>query len=987
MGGSERMYLEDGELKKKKNTITITKTAAIFICVVIILLLVGVAVLFYFVPNSSEECEPVSEECSEPLFRLPEEPEEPTPTRREPFEERLPNSLYPLHYDLTVKMFLYEYETSEMERFTFEGHETIYLRCDESTNTVKMNSRFLNVNFEPGMIKITESDTGKEIGIKSGELDEIHELFVVETVETMEAGNNYTLEILDFGALMGNADDDQYGMYFQSYEIYGETRWICNTKFTPNYAREVFPCFDEPHFRATFNLSLIHHNKRWAKSNMPIYESVDLGNDWNETRFETTPNMVTYLLVMVVADFDYIETTTTNGYPLRVWAREDRMELGQFALEAGSEILTAFETLIGVPYGLPKLDMIAIPDYAAGATEFWGCVLYRENRLLYNATAQDAYDQQSVAAIVAHELAHMWYGNYLTCDWWSHIWLNEGFASFHEYVIMQDLYPELKMDHQFLNLDLESAFRVDARSSSAVPQIRPISGWRDEITGVFDTTTYSRGASMLRHLASFLDIDVIRRGLNSYVTNHLYESVVSDQLWQELTQADRGHRNTNVKMVMDTWTLQHGHPVVTVTRTSEAKASVVQDHFLSDPNDEPTDQYANLGYLWYVPLTYTHASEADFTNPNFEWLQNTDEPGEIDLRDAGSLDWVVVNINQVGFYRVNYDDENWERLAVALKEDVDFQVFPAPTRTALLDDCFKISQAFYTDNVNCHRLSEYMYRETEYPTWELMIDNLPFTYDTFMRTAEFGQLELYWRHQITPIYEALGWDFGAGNSLNVRLRTDAINTACKYGNEECVGNATDLYAEWMADPDNNPIDTSVRSTIYCTAIKFGSLKEWMFAHEQSMTNPVERTRLRSAMGCSKDAWLLERYIEEYFTDPALTSNIIEYVRSKSATGFSVAWHYVMDNFEVLNSTLGESAFDVVWDFYPWMNTDYDLKQLLGFAAQFPDMSTDAAAGFYDAKLNVETNIAWMQKNRQGLKDWLNDVVTKDNIVDLTRTEL
>nr|XP_006822495.1 PREDICTED: aminopeptidase N-like [Saccoglossus kowalevskii] len=764
---------ENGVWKKERSKgCYITRNKAILIGVVFVLLLIVVALIFYYIPHPSNKCEcenDVTEQSSDEcdiVPRLPDMPDKPSIPPYEPFGEKLPNSIYPLHYDLTVKTFLYEYETSEMERFTFEGHETIYLRCDESTNTVKMNSRFLNVNFEPGMIKITESDTGKEIGIKSGKLDEMHELFVVETVETMETNAYYTLEILHFGAEMDYAYYNQFGMYYQSYEINNETRWICNTKFTPNYAREVFPCFDEPHFRATFNLTLIYHNKRWAKSNMPVRESVDLGNDWTETRFETTPSMVTYLLVMVVADFDYIETTTANGYPFRVWARQDKLQLGEFALNAGSEIMTLFENKVGVPYGLPKMDMIAIPNYAAGATEFWGCMLFRENRLLYDEVEQTEYYKQSVAAIVTHEIAHMWFGNYLTCDWWSDIWLNEGFASFYEYPIMEQLFPEWKVADQFMVLDLEGAFRYDSNSMLAEPLVRPVSGWRHEITGVFDKTSYSRGASIRRSLKAFLDDDVINEGIRTYVANHLYESVFTDQLWEELTKADRGHGNTDVKAVMDTWTLQHGYPVVTVTRTSETKASVVQDHFLSDPNDVTNDLYENLGYLWHVPLTYTYAANPDFINPSFEWLRNTDKPGEIDLSDAGSLDWVLVNINQLGFYRVNYDDENWKRLAEALKDDVDFKVFPAQTRTALLDDCFKISQAFYTDNVNCHRLSEYMYRETEYPTWALMVENLNFIHRSFMRSTEFSSLRYYWSKQITPIYESLGWDFSDKDTLN-----------------------------------------------------------------------------------------------------------------------------------------------------------------------------------------------------------------------------
>ncbi|XP_070557699.1 aminopeptidase N-like isoform X2 [Ptychodera flava] len=963
----------EGENKQLPKGFYVTQKTAIFLSLLFIIIVVGVALLFYFVPRQEQQqpCEEVVPVC-EP--QLPAVPVEPTETPREPFEERLPETLYPEHYEIYLTMYLDEEDDDK--RFTFEGRERIRLRCEESTDIIKMNSRFLNVDVDSeDAIEIQELSSGDSVEVSRAYLDDVHELFVIELAVGMEAGNIYEVRINNFGAPMGDAADDQWGMYYQSYDIGGETRWICNTKFTPNYAREVFPSYDEPHFRSTFDLVIAHRSKRWAMSNMPITHNVTLDDDWIETHFNTTPNMVTYLLVMVLADFPSVETTTKYGYPFRVWAREDRLYAANYSLYTGSEMLTYFEELIDVPYGLPKMDMVAIPDYAAGATEFWGCILYRESRLLYDEDVNTPYNQQSVAAIIAHELAHMWFGNYLTCDWWSEIWLNEGFASFYEFPAVDHVHPDWKMDHQFSNLDLESAFRVDAASSSAAPLVRPVSGWRDEITGVFDTTSYSGGSSRYRSLRAFLGADVIHAGIVSYVKNNLYSPVVSDQLWEELTLADAAHGGTNVKKVMDTWSLQHGHPVVTVNRTTSSMAVVTQQHFLSDPNDAVTDKWPNLGYTWYVPMTYTFESDLTFDDPlkHFQWL-NKEVTGELDLSMASASDWVVVNLNQVGFYRVNYDDENWNRLAEQLKTDHD--VIPAQTRTALMDDCFKISQAFYTDTVNCLRLSEYLDLETEYPTWELMIDNLPFLYRALMRTAEFGQFEFYWRQQITPLYDSLGWDMREGDTLEYRLRQEAINTACGYGNEDCVKQASDLFSEWM-DTGINPTPSEVKSTVYCTAIKHGGTEEWIFAHEESLTNIAERSNLRSALGCSKDAWQLERYIEEYFTDSQEVYGVINSVREKSATGFAVAWHYVMNNFEKLRSSIGEeSAYSVVWDFYPWMNTDYDLQQLLSFGAQREDMPSASASGFHNCKLEVETNIAWMSRNRDSVRGWLDEVTSQ-----------
>nr|XP_006820751.1 PREDICTED: aminopeptidase N-like [Saccoglossus kowalevskii] len=404
--------------------------------------------------------------------------------------------------------------------------------------------------------------------------------------------------------------------------------------------------------------------------------------------------------------------------------------------------------------------MVAIPQFLAGAMENWGLVLYSEVAMIYDEEVNTPSRKEVVATIVSHELGHMWFGNLVTMDWWNHIWLNEGFATFNEYVGADFVEPTWQMWDQFLISAMDSAFTADSRSTTSKPLIRE-AGWN--LLEMFDTITYSKGGSIVRQLASFLSDDVISRGINDYLTIHSYNNVVTDDLWNALTAADLGHRNTNVKMVMDTWTLQAGHPVVTVNRTDADNAVATQRYFMMDPHDFYDAKYDHMGYTWYVPLTLTHGGNPDFVDFSLQWL-NANSTANLDLSNVDANDWILVNVNKLAFYRVNYDDENWKRLSEQLKDN--HEVINPSSRASIMDDAFKISQPGHTDHVNALRLTEYMDKEVEYVAWDIVIGNIDFTHNALLRTAEFGLFELYWRTQITPLYETLGWDFLLGDHLD-----------------------------------------------------------------------------------------------------------------------------------------------------------------------------------------------------------------------------
>ncbi|XP_077979596.1 aminopeptidase Ey-like [Glandiceps talaboti] len=944
--------------KKKSNACYISRTTFLVLIFVVISLLVGVAVLFYFVPNEDEgrDCHGEVNVANTECPPMPDVPDPSPPVDLGPFAGRLSSDIVPNHY--VVRTQLYLDNVDGPNQYTYDGEVTISMHCFVTTSTIKLHFREMTIHYGDTYVRDSQQN---DIVISNQYEDEEYEFVVIETATPLQAGEDYTIYVKYDGPL----NFDMHGMYRSFYGTQPFATDLVATQYQAVAARKAFPCYDEPNFKATFDIIIVHRDRRHALSNMPVIQETYLEDDWLETTFDTTVLMPTYLLAILVSDFPYLEIVD-NGFTFRVWAQPDLIGAANYSLQIGFQMLRFFEDYYGISYPISKMDFVAVPQFASGAMENWGLVLYTENAMLYDENENTPARKRIVASYVAHELAHKWFGNLVTLDWWDHLWLNEGFASFVTYVGMDHVEPSWQIWESFHFLDMANAYSADSTTLTSRPIIQEV-GWNAEINREFDSIVYNKGAALVRHFRSFLDESVVHQGIRDYLNMYLYDNVVTDDLWEVLTEADKDFKGTNVKAIMDSWTLQAGHPVVNITRTGTSTVVATQTYFMLDPNEYYDDKHPNNGYIWYVPLTYTDSTSPDFLKPNKALLYK--DPLQLDLVGVGDNDWVLFNIDKWGFYRVNYDDDNWQKLATQLK--TDHTVISNQSRASMIDDAFKVSQPFHTDNVNALRLTEYMDKEFSYVVWETVLLNLGYTHDMLLRTSEFYMFELYWSVQVTPLYESLGWDFSLGDDVDYFQRINAIVTACNYGNEDCVSEALRQYRAWMSTGEND-IRNEVRAAVYCTAVRHGGLDEWEFAYDEALSPgapgpeaALETNRLLSAMGCTEKTWLLQRYLEDDNFDIA---TVISNTRDKSAVGYSLAWDYAMNNFD----TLGLS-YDTIWDFQNFMNTQYDLDQLNVFGSRHFDMPSSDASGFYDAVERVETNIAWMNRNKDSMKEWLLEV--------------
>ncbi|MCL4131802.1 UNVERIFIED_CONTAM: hypothetical protein GTU68_054331 [Idotea baltica] len=307
------------------------------------------------------------------------------------------------------------------------------------------------------------------------------------------------------------------GFYRSSYFEDDVEIFLGTTQFEATDARRAFPCFDEPALKATFDITIAREDGMGVISNMPNISSTPIEDQpgWYWESFDTTLPMSTYLVAFIVSDFVSISSNANDHVLFRVWARREAIYQAEYALSIGPDVLTYYEDYFSIPFPLPKQDMAALPDFDAGAMENWGLITYRETALLYDPEQSGAYNRQRVGAVVAHELAHQWFGDLVSPAWWSELWLNEGFATYMEYHGLDALNPTFQMLEQFIANDLQYVFATDSLESS-----HPINVEVDdpaEIWELFDTISYSKGASIIRMMNYYLTEATFRQGLTNYL--------------------------------------------------------------------------------------------------------------------------------------------------------------------------------------------------------------------------------------------------------------------------------------------------------------------------------------------------------------------------------------------------------------------------------------------------------------------------------------
>ncbi|XP_050165703.1 aminopeptidase N [Myiozetetes cayanensis] len=898
-----------------------------------------------------------------------------TPDPSKPWNRwRLPTTLKPEIYEVSLQPFL---TPDDNNMYIFKGNSSVVFVCVEATNLILIHSNKLNYTMQGSFhVTLQAEGDGRAPSISRTWLETLTQYLVVELTAPLQQGQRYRLS----SSFTGELADDLAGFYRSEYTESGIKYVVATTQMQAADARKAFPCFDEPAMKANFTVTLIHPSNYTALSNMPVKSSrQEMRGDqsWNVTEFETTPRMSTYLLAFIVSQFSHVESKSGNVL-ISIWGRPKAIDEGQgnYALNVTGPILNFFEEHYSTPYPLPKSDQVGLPDFNAGAMENWGLVTYRENSLLFDDEYSSIGNKERVVTVIAHELAHQWFGNLVTLRWWNDLWLNEGFASYVEYLGADSAEQSWNIKDLMVLNEVHDVMATDALATS-----HPLSFREDEINSpaqiseVFDSIAYSKGASVLRMLSDFLTEDVFKEGLKSYLNTFAYNNTVYADLWvhlQEAVEKNKVPLPDTISNIMDRWTLQMGFPVVTAnTRTG----TINQTHFLLDPNSH-VDRPSVFNYTWIVPITWM--TREGIANDRY-WLTRATDTNNMFKVD--SPNWLLLNLNVSGYFRVNYNQENWDQLLSQLS--TDHTVFPVINRAQIIDDAFNLARAKYVNVTLALNTTRFLSRETEYMPWEAALNNLQYFQLMFDRSEVFGAMTKYIQMQVTPLFNHYknitgNWATIPTDLMDQYNEVNAISTACSYGITECQELATQYLSKWMQNVSNNPVPPNLRSAIYCSMVATGGEEAWDFLWKrfEEATVVSEADKLRTALACSPHSWILSRYLEYALDstkirkqDATSTINSI----ASNVVGQPLAWDFIRGNWKTLFSQYGGGSFSfsrLILSVTQRFSSEFELQQLEQFKEDNQDIGFGSGTRALEQALErTRANIDWVKENRATVLSW------------------
>ncbi|XP_026540484.1 aminopeptidase N isoform X1 [Notechis scutatus] len=894
----------------------------------------------------------------------------------EPWDHfRLPKTLMPTFYNISLQPFL-----TEITPNIFKGRSTVEFQCKEPTDLILIHSKKLNYTLQDTFLASLKGIDAVAPAIERTWLEEKTEYLVVKLREKLQQDKSYLLHTMFTGELA----DDLAGFYRSTYIEGGVTKLVATTQMQAADARKAFPCFDEPAMKANFSITLIYLPQYKALSNMPAKKTEEVtmdGSTWTRTEFETTLRMSTYLLAFIVSEFENVSAIQNNTL-IQIWGRPTSIREGQgdYALNVSWPILNFFEREYNVPYPLERLDQVALPDFNAGAMENWGLITYRESALLFDSNFSSIGNKERIVTVIAHEVAHQWFGNLVTLEWWNDLWLNEGFASYVEYLGANEAESTWNIEDLIVPNDVYRVMAIDALASS-----HPLSSPAEEIntpaqiSEVFDAISYSKGAAVIRMLSKFLTQPVFSEGLQSYFETYQYKNTVCDDLWEQLqTAVTRKNVSLpdNVKTIMDRWTLQMGFPVLTVNTTS---GIITQQHFLLDP-ESPVERPSPFNYTWIVPISWLSTGK----EAEVYWLTESSAQNANFSISADPAQWLLLNINVVGYFRVNYDLANWEKLMSQL--NADLQKIPVLNRAQIIDDAFNLARAKHVGSDLALSTTRYLSREREYLPWDTALDNLDYFRLMFDRSEVYGPMQSYIRKQVTPLFDHFrdvtrNWTEIPDGLMNQYNQILAISTACSNGVSECNKLASSWFEAWRTDPTVNRIPPNLRSAIYCSAIRTGDQEAWDFAWSMFRQAQVisEADRLRSALTCSQVPWILQRYLQYTLNsslirrqDATSTINSI----ASNVVGQTLTWDFVRMNWRTLFQQFGGSSFSfssLIQSVTKRFASPFELKQLEQFKADNADVGFGSATRALEQALErTKANIKWVDENKPLVLRWFQD---------------
>lgn len=765
---------------------------------------------------------------------------------------RLPSDVLPRRYRLHLK--------PDLETFAVEGSVEIDLDVKTSTRDIVLHAVDLEIlDARLGTEKLSTS------------LDAAKERLTLTAAKPLAVGPATATIVF-----RGKLSEQMRGFYRSGFtRPDGSKGVLATTQFESTSARRAFPCFDEPALKAVFEVTLDVAPRLTALSNMPVVQEDKLAGLDRRIRFAPSPVMPTYLLAFIVGELEMIEGKTKDGVPVRVFSTPGRSGLCAFALDTAIRGLEYFDAYYGIPYkqSVPKCDLIAIPDFEFGAMENWGAITFRETALFVDPKNSSVPQRRRVAEVVLHELAHQWFGNLVSPEWWSYLWLNESFATYMAYKAADALFPDWTVWDEYLSDITSGGKSLDALRSSHPVEV-PVKD-PNEVDQLFDAISYNKGGSVLRMLEQAVGSDAFRDGVRRYLKNHAYGNATTDDLWSSMGK--------DVPAMMDGWTRTTGHPVV----LARSDGTLTQERFLLDRNPEAPETDPTL---WDIPVTAV--DKAGKKSSLRLSTRSSKSPGG----------WLKLNAGQAGFYLVSYDEAGWSALAGALDS------LGSEDRYGLQEDAYSLMRAGYLKVPAYLRFAEAFAKEDNYHVWAGLGSGLAALADLYADEPGTSKLEARARALLRPALAKTGFAEKGGepNDL-VLLRAVLYGAGLRFADPEAVAQVKQDFDALRKDL--GAVGPNVRSTVFSGAARHGDgavLDALIELYERS-TLPEVKVQLLRAMGGFRREELLRKAVA-YTLSPKVRAQDAMYALGGTPMEMRrTAWALLKENWEAIDARYGKSG--------------------------------------------------------------------------------
>ncbi|MEX2293685.1 MAG: M1 family metallopeptidase [Acidimicrobiales bacterium] len=775
---------------------------------------------------------------------------------------RLPRAVLPRRYDLTV--------APNLDDSTFVGAVDIDVDVVEPTDSVVLNA--LELEIDEAWLTVDGQRHNLQV-----QLDTQHERVTLTPELPLRTG-----EAVVSLRFRGTLNDKLRGFYRSSFtDANGVERLIATTQFEATDARRAFPCWDEPDCKAVFGITLVVDESLQAVSNGIALSDESIGGNQRRVRFADTMPLSTYLVAYIVGPLEVTDPVDVDGTPVRLLCPPGKRHLTPFGLEVAEFSLRYLAEYFDLPYPGDSMDLVAIPDFAFGAMENLGCVTFRETLLLADPARATQSELQNVVDVIAHELAHMWFGDLVTMKWWNGIWLNEAFATFMELKITDAFRPEWDRWAGF-SLSRTSAFDTDALHATRpieYPVISPA-----DAEGMFDVLTYEKGAAVVRMLEQYLGEDRFRAGIRKYMASHRYGNTETTDLWDAIEEAT----GEPVRRIMDSWIFQGGHPIVSVTGSDDGRTLRVSQERSSYLPGEDDDR------VWAIPLLLRCGTRSGSVITTTALLDQKD----LEIPLAEPVTWVVANAEGHGFYRVRYAAP----LRDALVQRAQAELSPVE-RYCLVDDTWVSVLAGTATATEFLDLAAGFSDETDVSVWRRLLGALE-QLERIVDGAARSELHRRARALVGPALERLGWDARTEDTDRDReLRGALIGGLATLGDDpEAQRRVAALFTSYSRDTSNVDADIAA-PVIKATAVQADQDDlNALIDGFQTAATPQEEQRCLYALAEVRDPELMRQVLDLAMTPSVRTQNapflVSACIGNRDNSG--LAWRAVHEHWDEMN---------------------------------------------------------------------------------------